>query len=314
MEGSIDRKQRGIPKLRDLLRRQRRESEGQLDSTPEVDFTYDDADRKSAEIAELYSYTEEFEFKFNREAFEITLYAMTQDSDKWTEMDQNERRKLLFLVIERCEAVDPDVRLTAARVLLYLVQGNFGEVSDEQEQREWSQFNVFFLYKMGVLPLLIQLVNVEIENTDAAISALQKPSVSVADSVTMRVYLNIIYTIVEVMRCTDPGDSEEMAETQEMFFMELSQPVDGDELLPVLLLEMILKYCAGSCPHFPIKKILLLLWKTVLISLGGIEELAKKKEDLRVATGLPASYEAQCPPQQPTIKERTPAPHTPPQR
>ena len=48
------------------------------------------------------------------------------------------------------------------------------------------------------------------------------------------------------------------------------------------------------------------------ISLGGIEELAKKKEDLRVATGLPASYEAQCPPQQPTIKERTPAPHTPP--
>jgi len=27
MEGSIDRKQRGIPKLRDILRRQRRESE-----------------------------------------------------------------------------------------------------------------------------------------------------------------------------------------------------------------------------------------------------------------------------------------------
>jgi len=310
MEGSIDRKQRGIPKLRDLLRRQRRESEGQLDSVPDVDFTYDDADRKSAEIAELYSYTEESEFKFNREAFETTLFS--QGYDKWTAMEENERRKFLFFVTEKCEAVDPDLRLMAARVLLYLVQGNFGEVSDEEEQREWSEFNVFLLYKMGVMPLVIQLLNVEIENSHAALSALHKPAVSMADSVTLRVYLNIIYTIVEVMRYAEPGDSEEMAQAQEMFFTELSHPSGGDELLPIVLLEMVLKFCGGSCPHFPIKKILLLLWKTVLVSLGGIEELAKKKEEVRIANGLSASYELQCPPQQPITNERTPAPHTPP--
>ena len=38
-------------------------------------------------------------------------------------MKENDRRKFLFLVTEKCEAVDPDVRLMAARVLLYLVQG-----------------------------------------------------------------------------------------------------------------------------------------------------------------------------------------------
>lgn len=312
MEGSIDRKQRGIPKLRDLLRRQRRESEGQLDSTPDVEFTYDDADRKSAEIAELYSYTEDNEFKSNQEAFETTLFSQELGYQKWTEMKPAERRKFLFLVLETCEAADLDVRLKAARVLLYLVQGNFGEVSDEEEQREWSQHNVFLLYKIGIMPLLIQLLNMEIENADAAISALHKPSVSIADSEMLRVYLNIIYTIVEVMRCADPSESVELAQAQNAFFNELSQPLGGDELLPILLLEMILKYCAGSCPHFPIKKILLLLWKTILISLGGLEDLAKKKEALRVARGLPASYEVQCPPQQPTVKERTPAPHTPP--
>ena len=43
--------------------------------------------------------------------------------DKWSEMEQSERRKFLFLIIEKCEAADPDLRLTAARVLLYLVQG-----------------------------------------------------------------------------------------------------------------------------------------------------------------------------------------------
>ena len=39
----------------------------------------------------------------------------------------------------------------------------------------------------------------------------------------IRVYLNIIYTIVEVMRCADPGDSEDIAQIQEMFFVELSK-------------------------------------------------------------------------------------------
>lgn len=32
-----------------------------------------------------------------------------------------------------------------------------------------------------------------------------------------------MYTIVEVMRCADPGDSEDIAQIQEMFFVELSK-------------------------------------------------------------------------------------------
>ena len=38
-----------------------------------------------------------------------------------------------------------------------------------------------------------------------------------------RVYLNIIYTMVETMRYADPGDCEEMAHAQEAFFTELSK-------------------------------------------------------------------------------------------
>ncbi|XP_070558100.1 striatin-interacting protein 1 homolog isoform X2 [Ptychodera flava] len=284
MEGGGGTGKRGLPKLRELLRRQRRDSDTQSEM-PDLDFDYDDSDKYVAEIAELYSYTEEVEFPSGQKFFEEDFHSKAQE--KWTKIDYKTRRMYIAHLLNGLDVAKREQRMKTARSILYLAQGVFGECSSEVEQVKWARCNAFLLYECGAFAAFVELLMMEADNNNAASSAMRKPAVSIVDSTDLRVIISVLYIMVETIRRKYDDATEREEEMREIFKFELGQPVHGEDSLAVLLFGMVTKFCSGHAPHYPIKKILLLLWKTILYSLGGIQEFASMKSLAREKVGLP---------------------------
>lgn len=194
----------------------------------------------------------------------------------WQQFDKTQHESIIQKLVDQLEVLDNSLRMKAARTLLYLAQGCWVEVQSDEEQQSLSRYNVMMLYRLGVFQAFIELLNLEVENSTTASVAIRKIAVSLADSADLRVILSVLYIITEVMRAEKEKIDSEHLELVEAFIQEIGQTM-GDELLAVKLLGMITRFCSGSAPHFPMKKVLLLLWKVSLVSLGGTDTLKKLK-------------------------------------
>ncbi|XP_025108660.1 striatin-interacting protein 1 homolog isoform X1 [Pomacea canaliculata] len=257
-----------------------------MNESMDIDFLYDDADRYCVEIAELYSYTEECEFIQNQCSYEEL--AKAYGIQRWTTASPSEKQRFLVTLQNELEVAERERRMLAMQAVLYLVQGNFGEIDCEEEQLEQVLKNVHLVYELGMFTTFVQLLGLEIENTTAATSAMRKPAVSVADSREIRCILNLLYTVVETLRVPREEESEEDEHIRDAFRQELGQPILGEDTLAIVLFTMVTRFCSGSAPHFPMKKVLLLLWKVVLASLGGLKELQDRKNEKRKEHDLEA--------------------------
>ncbi|XP_062549116.1 striatin-interacting protein 1 isoform X2 [Armigeres subalbatus] len=256
---------------------------------PDLDFIYADADSHANEIAELYSYTEQAEFQHNVKAFEDQM-EYYQLPPSWQKLSETEQRRIILKLLDQLDMSKKSLRMKAARCILYLAQGCWAEVQCDQEQQVIARKNVMLLYDAGVFGAFVELLNLEIDNSSTASIAIRKVAVSLADSVDLRVILSVLYIITEVMRAEKESDSEEFAHLVINFTNEITYPI-GDELLSVKLLGMITKFCSGLAPHFPMKKVLLLLWKVSLVSLGGMDTLKSLKDTYRAEASLPQNKE-----------------------
>ncbi|EGT55753.1 hypothetical protein CAEBREN_05860 [Caenorhabditis brenneri] len=113
---------------------------------------------------------------------------------------------------------------------------------------------------------------------------------TMVDNEMLRVILAGIYhMIVQILdeRSGREDETDEEIELRKAFREEVQEPIEnGNEPLLIVLFDMLQPFYIGTAPHFPIKKIVLLIWKILLLSLGGWEKLAAKKREKRLAAGL----------------------------
>uniref|UniRef100_A0A3Q2LLS5 Striatin interacting protein 2 n=1 Tax=Equus caballus TaxID=9796 RepID=A0A3Q2LLS5_HORSE len=277
------------PKGREAFRSQRRESEGSVDC-PTLEFEYGDSDGHAAELSELYSYTENLEFTTNRRCFEEDFKTQVQGKE-WLELEEDAQKAYVMGLLDRLEVVSRERRLKVARAVLYLAQGTFGECDSEVDVLHWSRYNCFLLYQMGTFSAFLELLHMEIDNSQACSSALRKPAISIADSTELRVLLSVMYLMVENIRLERETDSCGWRTARDTFRTELSFSMHNEEPFALLLFSMVTKFCSGLAPHFPIKKVLLLLWKVVMQLLTKQDSLDIYNERDLFKTEEPATEE-----------------------
>ncbi|GMR36932.1 hypothetical protein PMAYCL1PPCAC_07127, partial [Pristionchus mayeri] len=313
----------------------------------ELEFTYDDCDSYQNELAELYSYSEMFDYSHNVRAYRM-IAEEKQVFTPFSSLSRSQQKALIVEIISRFESADPDVRLSSSRALLYILQGAFLDFIDEDDEpkKEGSEGKegasrgtgyhevdcliatvhmAYLSFEAGAYAALTGLLRLELDvpfdilkeeagsgreskasaysnsrsasNMDLSENELRcRRSATLADNENLRVILSCLYHMVESIRRVEliervMGSAERrsaMAATRQRFLTELEEPVEqmGVPLL-MILMDMCPPFYNGHSPHYPMRKVLLLMWKVLLALLGGWEELREKKKEKREKEGLP---------------------------
>lgn len=284
-----------ISRLREVIKRQRKDSDPGVDA-PDFDFKYTDSDTYLHELAELYAYTEVPEFENTKLQFEASLEEAFRDSPstlhrppRWHKISLAGRRAYIMGLIDRFEVHSSQDRLLAVRQLLYLAHGNYRPDMAESELCRAARQNVFLLLQAGAFEATVELLSLEMEQGRGVYES-SKTNINIANNHNLRTCLSLLYVIVETASREERDDQPDWREARALLLEQLSNPIVGDDTLITMLFNMLLSFCSGAMPHYPVKKILLLLWKCVLTTLGGVETLKELKKEARMAAGLQPVY------------------------
>lgn len=242
------------------------------------DYKYDDEDTVMTEIEEFYSYVEMPQTAENLKAWKDSYMP------DWMKASPAERRTHVQLLLESLEHKDTEIRFTNARRLFYVLQGTFAETDSPEDQLHWIFENAKVVRKADGINCIVEAIKIGTRKHDFLCGLSDQDAIRFNISLTdksdlleeilteLSVYLGMLYHLIEVFK-----GHEDFAEE----LMSLEPP------LPVYLFSVISNLRDKSAKGYPIKKLLLLMWKTLLACWGGIRDYTRVKRLARELAGLP---------------------------
>ena len=272
---------------------------------PQVDleFCYADSESCQEELSQFYAYLERDEVMGCKGIFLSVLDHHFSNPDTrpilWRDLGSDKKKRFVQLSMNSLDNANRFKRIRALQSLLYVVQGCWGESTNEEEVCVSARENCVRLLGYGILPLLCEHLSRLAEHdayemhTDSH-DKLEDENygfneLSFQSNPETRMCLNVLYHLIE--ECRREKGTEREALIRDCLFQELSDPQVNEDNLATLLFSMLLRFCNGSAPSLPVKKVVLLLWKVLLTSLGGTEHLRELKKMARTRVGLVGEFD-----------------------
>ncbi|KAF7717686.1 Uncharacterized protein PECH_002933 [Penicillium ucsense] len=276
---------------------------------PAYAFEYADAQSFPDELNEWFQYNQfdrvmltEMKISFDRQwAAFSQQYAPGEDERSWTEVSEDMRETFVKRSLEDLRSDEVSTRLEALENLCYAVTGVWGITGGRESpdypkemdtrsaaetprtnslQISWMEKNVSLLQKRsGIGALILRLSQLYDKNRatlgvnpeDLELERLSPGDIAAPER-EANLVLTILYFSVEVGRRQEARDPQN---TSIRDALAASNPC-----LLVTIVEVIARLRWDESANIPLTRIILLLWKSILLVFGGSEKLKKTKEIL----------------------------------
>jgi hypothetical protein len=285
-----------------------------VESTPYA-FTYDDAPSFEEEMEEWFTYAVEEQamllkaqasFALEWSAFNgMNEMSYTEGSLDWTQAIPPQRKAFVEHLLEGIRLPDPSLRLKSLEALVYILLGcwhetaglcffdNGGSPASESSPRAAHFPNAAYGKSGQQVELIRQNIKVLVDANgfQTLVNVLQSSCLQAcgqsspseahregkeAERREVWCAMTAVYVVLEVAR-----SQEKMQGDLSIRSAVLSLGKPG---LLMLLVELISKLRWDESIWLPLSKISLLLWKTMLVSFGGLAEVEKAKDSFKDAS------------------------------